>query len=48
VDEADAVFERIDPEVEKGVELLPKASTLSQNAKKVVAQRMAARGQQPR
>jgi carboxyl-terminal processing protease len=48
VDEADAMFQRIDPEVEKAVELLPKASSLSQNAKKVVAQRMAARGQQQR
>lgn len=45
VDEADAMFQRIDPEVEKAVELLPKASVLSETARKVTAQRMAARGQ---
>jgi carboxyl-terminal processing protease len=45
VDEADAIFERTDPEVEKAVELLPKAAALSESAKRVVAQRAAARGQ---
>jgi len=45
VDEADAMFLRIDPEVEKAVELMPKAAALSANAKRVVAQRMASRGQ---
>jgi carboxyl-terminal processing protease len=44
VDEADAVFERIDPELEKAVELMPKAAALSESAKRVVSQRMA-RGQ---
>ena len=46
VDEADAMFERTDPEVAKAAELMPKARALSENARRVVAQRMASRGQQ--
>jgi len=46
VDEADAMFLRIDPEVERAVELLPRAAALSQQAKKVVAQRMSGGHQQ--
>jgi carboxyl-terminal processing protease len=46
VDEADAMFQRIDPAVEKAVELLPKASALAENARKVVSQRLASRGRQ--
>ncbi len=46
VDEADAMFERTDPEVAKASELLPEARALSENARRVVAQRMASRGQQ--
>src|SRR5262249_9104077 len=39
VDEADAVFLRMDPEVEKAVELMPGAETLLENARKVISQR---------
>jgi carboxyl-terminal processing protease len=40
VDEADLMFERTDPEVKRAVELLPKASTLLETAKRVTAQRV--------
>ena len=40
-DESDRVFAQMDPEVEQAVEALPKAATLSENAKKVAAQRAA-------
>ena len=39
VDESDRVFARTDPEVERAVESMPKASALVQNVKKVVVQR---------
>ena len=45
VDEADTMFNRTDPEVEKAVELLPKSTSLLESAKKVMAQRLA---EQPR
>ncbi len=40
VDESDRVFAQTDPEVERAVESMPKASTLVQNVKKVIVQRM--------
>jgi len=40
VDESDAMFARTDPEVEKAVEMMPKASALSDTAKKIIVQRM--------
>ena len=40
VDESDAMFARTDPEVEKAVELMPKATALAESAKKVIVQRM--------
>ncbi|MBS1857724.1 MAG: S41 family peptidase [Acidobacteria bacterium] len=46
VDDADAMFERIDPEVARAVELMPQAEALSVASRKVVAQRMAARERQ--
>ena len=39
VDESDAMFARTDPEVEKAVEMMPKASALSDTAKKIIVQR---------
>jgi len=45
VDDSDAMFNRTDPEVAKAVDLLPKASSLLETAKKIVSQRMKA--QQP-
>jgi hypothetical protein len=39
VEESDAMFARTDPEVEKAVEMMPKASALLESAKKVIAQR---------
>jgi carboxyl-terminal processing protease len=44
VDEADMMFHRTDPEVEKAVELLPKSTSLLESAKKVMAQRVATQG----
>ena len=46
VDEADMMFQRIDPEVEKAVELLPKSTSLLESAKRAVAQRMPPQGRQ--
>jgi carboxyl-terminal processing protease len=40
VDESDKVFEMLDPEVAKAVDALPKAESLLQSAKRIVAQRM--------
>ena len=40
-DESDRVFAQMDPEVEQAVEALPKAATLTENARKIVGQRMA-------
>ena len=40
-DESDRVFAQMDPEVEQAMKALPKAATLSENAKKVAAQRAA-------
>src|SRR5664279_6315276 len=40
VDESDAMFARTDPEVAKAVEMMPKASALLQNARKIIVQRM--------
>ena len=40
VEESDAMFSRTDPEVEKAVEMMPKASALLESAKKIVVQRM--------
>ena len=45
VDDSDTMFNRTDPEVAKAVDLLPKASSLLETAKKIVSQRMKA--QQP-
>src|SRR5262249_15572722 len=45
VDASDAMFSRTDPEVAKGVDMLPKAGTLIETAKKITAQRLKA--QQP-
>jgi carboxyl-terminal processing protease len=40
VDESDRVFALTDPEVQKAIDAMPQASTLLQNAKKVLVQRM--------
>jgi carboxyl-terminal processing protease len=40
VDESDAMFARTDPEVEKAVDMMPKASALLESAKKIIAQRI--------
>ena len=40
VDESDKVFARTDPEVQKAIDAMPKALTLSQGAKKVIVERM--------
>ena len=40
VDESDAMFARTDPEVEKAVDMMPKASALLESAKKIIVQRM--------
>ncbi|HTS29102.1 MAG TPA: S41 family peptidase [Bryobacteraceae bacterium] len=40
VDESDRVFAQTDPEVERAIEAMPKATTLLQSAKKVIVQRM--------
>jgi carboxyl-terminal processing protease len=40
VDDSDAMFARTDPEVEKAVETMPKASALLESAKKIIVQRM--------
>jgi len=40
VDESDLMFSRTDPEVEKAVEMMPKASALLETARKIVVQRM--------
>jgi carboxyl-terminal processing protease len=45
VDESDQVFARTDPEVQRAIDAMPKASTLLQSAKKVVVERM--NGQKP-
>jgi hypothetical protein len=39
LDDSDAMFARTDPEVEKAVDMMPKASALLDSAKKVTAQR---------
>jgi len=44
VDESDAMFARTDPEVEKAVEMMPKAAALAESAKKIIVQRMAGQG----
>jgi carboxyl-terminal processing protease len=40
VDESDAMFSRTDPEVEKAVDIMPKASALLESARKIIVQRM--------
>jgi hypothetical protein len=40
LDESDAIFARTDPEVEKAVDMMPKASALLESAKKIIVQRM--------
>jgi carboxyl-terminal processing protease len=45
VDASDAMFSRTDPEVAKAVDMMPRAATLIESAKKITAQRM--RAQQP-
>ena len=45
VDESDRVFAQTDPEVERAIEAMPKASTLAQGAKKVIVQRMSGQPQ---
>jgi carboxyl-terminal processing protease len=45
VDESDRVFAQTDPEVERSIEAMPKASTLVQGAKKVIVQRMSGQPQ---
>jgi len=40
VDESDKVFAQTDPEVERAIDAMPKASALVQNVKKVIVQRM--------
>ena len=40
VDESDAMFSRTDPEVEKAVDTMPKASALLESARKIIVQRM--------
>src|ERR1017187_9980117 len=42
LDESDAIFARTDPEVEKAVDMIPKASALLESAKKIIVQRMKA------
>jgi hypothetical protein len=44
VDESDLMFHRTDPEVEKAVDMMPKASALLESAKKIIVQRMAGQG----
>jgi carboxyl-terminal processing protease len=44
VDESDSMFARTDPEVEKAVEMMPKAAALAESAKKIIVQRMNAQG----
>jgi carboxyl-terminal processing protease len=44
VEESDAMFSRTDPEVQRAVELMPKASALAETARKVIAQRTAGAG----
>jgi len=44
VDESDAMFARTDPEVEKAVDMMPKAAALAESAKKIIVQRMAGQG----
>jgi carboxyl-terminal processing protease len=41
VDESDLMFARTDPEVDRAIELLPKAGALLETAKKVTQQRIA-------
>jgi hypothetical protein len=43
VDESDRVFAMTDPEVQKAVDAMPKAAALVENAKRIIAQRMASR-----
>lgn len=43
VDEADLMFQKADPEVQRAVELMPKAAALLENAKKYMSQRMGVR-----
>jgi carboxyl-terminal processing protease len=43
VDESDRVFALTDPEVEKAIQAMPQATTLVENAKRIVAQRLAGR-----
>jgi len=45
VDESDRLFAQTDPEVERAVEAMPKASTLVQSMKKVIVQRMSGQPQ---
>jgi carboxyl-terminal processing protease len=45
VDESDRVFAQTDPEVERAIEAMPKASTLVQSVKKVIVQRMSGQPQ---
>jgi len=40
------MFSKTDPEVEKAVELMPKASTLIESAKKILVQRMSSQPSQ--
>src|ERR1022692_2853827 len=40
LDESDAIFGRTDPEVEKAVDMMPKALALLESAKKIIVQRM--------
>jgi carboxyl-terminal processing protease len=40
-DESDRIFAQTDPEVAKAIDSLPKAQTLTENARKVITQRMA-------
>jgi carboxyl-terminal processing protease len=40
LDESDAIFARTDPEVEKAVDMMPKALALLESAKKIIVQRM--------
>jgi carboxyl-terminal processing protease len=39
LEESDAMFARTDPEVEKAIEMMPKASALLESAKRIIAQR---------
>src|ERR1039457_5732565 len=45
VAESDRVFAQTDPEVERTIQAMPKASTLAQGAKKVIVQRMSGQPQ---